>query len=347
MGTARLGEQDVSEPGPTELGWDAEWGDALASCRADLGEPDLDVGRVVRASRGRVWVDEADEERAVQIPGRMHRDGVVPVVGDWIAIRRRSRRLVVAAVLPRRTVFRRRRAGSEDREQTIAANIDAAFLVMGLDVDYNPRRLERYLALTYQSGAEPIVLLNKTDLCDDVAARRAEVEALTRAEVVTLNARAMRDGQQSRECLAPYLPAGRTVALLGSSGVGKSTLVNALLGADRMKTNAVRERDGRGRHTTTHRQLIRLHSGALLVDTPGMRELGMVGGIGSLEEAFPDVAELAAACRFADCRHAGEPDCAVARALEEGELDDVRWTSFCKLRDELGGTIAMRRRRRG
>ncbi len=337
----------MSEPGPTELGWDAEWGDALASCRADLGEPDLDVGRVVRASRGRVWIDEADEECAVQIPGRMHRDGVVPVVGDWIAIRRRSRRLVVAAVLPRRTVFRRRRAGSEDREQTIAANIDAAFLVMGLDVDYNPRRLERYLALTYQSGAEPIVLLNKTDLCDDVAARRAEVEALTRAEVVTLNARAMRDGQQSRECLAPYLPAGRTVALLGSSGVGKSTLVNALLGADRMKTNAVRERDGRGRHTTTHRQLIRLHSGALLVDTPGMRELGMVGGIDSLEEAFPDVAELAAACRFADCRHAGEPDCAVARALEEGELDDVRWTSFCKLRDELGGTIAMRRRRRG
>lgn len=337
----------MKEPQGTELGWDAGWATATAACRRDLGESSLDVGRVVRASRGRVWVDEDDEEQAVHVPGRMHRDGMVPVVGDWIAIRRRSRRLVVAAVLPRRTVFRRRRAGSDDRQQTIAANIDAAFLMMGLDVDYNPRRLERYLALTYDSGAEPIVLLNKTDLCDDVEAKLVEIQSLTRAEVITLSARAMRDGQQSRDQLTPHLPSGRTVALLGSSGVGKSTLVNALLGADRMKTKAVRERDGRGQHTTTHRQLIRLLSGALMVDTPGMRELGMVGGVDALEEAFPDVAELAASCRFADCGHAGEPDCAVARALDEGRLDLVRWTSFCKLRDELGGTIAMRRRRRG
>ncbi|MEM1034519.1 MAG: ribosome small subunit-dependent GTPase A [Myxococcota bacterium] len=334
----------MTERWTADLGWDENWARTFDACRCELDDPDLGVGRVTRASRGRCWVDAGGEERAVHIPGRLHRDGAPPVVGDWIAIRVRSRRLFVAAILTRRTAFRRRRAGSVDGEQTVAANIDAAFLVMGLDVDYSPRRLERYLALTYDSGAEPVVVLNKTDLCDDVRARRAEIAAMTHAEVIALSARAMRDGVEPRDRLAPQLAPGRTVALLGSSGVGKSTLVNALLGFERMATNAVRTRDGRGRHTTTHRQLIRLPSGALLVDTPGMRELGLVGGLDALEDAFPDVAELAASCRFTDCRHAGEPGCAVADALHNGTLPLPRWGSYLKLRTELSASAGPRRR---
>lgn len=226
----------------------------------------------------------------------------------------------------------RRVAGETTGEQVIAANVDTVFLMNGLDGDLNPRRLERYLTAAWESGAVPVVVLNKLDLADDRDARIAEVEALAMGTPVVAVSALERRGL---EALAPWLEAGRTVALLGSSGVGKSTLVNALLNEERQATGPVREDDSRGRHTTTHRELVPLPGGAMLLDTPGMRELQLWGDEAGLEEAFADVAALATECRFRDCGHTGEPDCAVRAAVERGVLDEGRLASWHKLQREL------------
>ncbi len=247
------------------------------------------------------------------------------------------------AVLPRRTCFTRKVAGRTSDAQVAAANVDTVFLVAGLDGDFNPRRIERYLVAAASSGAAAVVVLNKADLVlranpAQYAVRIAEVEEIAGSAPVHAVSALAGDGL---DALAPWLAPGRTVALLGSSGVGKSTLVNALAGAARQDTGPVREADSRGRHTTTHRELVALPGGAWLVDTPGMRELGLVGGAAGGEAdalgaaSFGDVEALARACRFADCQHAGQPGCAVAAALADGSLDPERHASWRKLGREL------------
>lgn len=266
----------------------------------------------------------------------------LPAVGDWVVVRPRTSGSAavsaapqyadIHAVLPRQTCCSRRAAGDCDDEQILAANLDTVFLVTGLDQNYNPRRIERYLAVVRASGAEPVVLLNKADLHPDPAAAAAEVRTSARGvSVVALSA--VRGA--GLEALAPWLTCGRTVALLGSSGVGKSTLINRLLGSERQDTGELSAAVQKGRHTTTRRELIPLDSGALIIDTPGMRELQLWDvDDAALDETFGDIAALAASCRFHDCTHGGEPGCAVQAALEDGSLDPIRWQSYQKLQRE-------------
>ncbi len=260
--------------------------------------------------------------------------GGLPAVGDWVAVRPRpgEAQADIHGVLPRKTKFSRRAAGDAAVEQIVAANVDTVLLVTALDQNYNVRRIERYLAAAWDSGAQPVVVLNKADLHPAPAAARGEVEPLAMgAPVVPLSA-ARGDGFGA---LAPWLVPGRTLALLGSSGVGKSTLINRLLGAERQATGAISEAVGKGRHTTTHRELIVAPAGWLVIDTPGMRELQLWEvDEGALETAFADIAALAARCRFTDCAHRTEPGCAIQAALDDGTLDFDRWQSFQKLQRE-------------
>jgi ribosome biogenesis GTPase len=256
----------------------------------------------------------------------------MPVVGDWVAARIvGGGQAIVDAVLPRRTLFSRRAAGRAEDQQPIAANIDLVFLVCGLDGDFNLRRLERYLTLAAESGAAPVVVLNKSDACADLPTRIEETATVAGdAPIVACSARTA-DGM---DALVRFLSAGRTVALLGSSGVGKSTIVNQLLGEERFRTHDVREHDSRGRHTTTHRELVVLPQGGALIDTPGMRELQLWASQESVDQTFDEIAVLAAECRFRDCTHSGESGCAVAAALARGSLDPKRLTSYRKLMGE-------------
>jgi len=258
----------------------------------------------------------------------------LPAVGDWIAMRPRpgEAHADIHAVLPRRTKFSRTAPGDAGGEQIVAANIDTVLLVTALDQNYNLRRIERCLTMAWESGAQPVVVLNKTDLHPDPEAVRSDVAAIASgAPVVALSAE-RGDGLANLE---PWLTPGRTLALLGSSGVGKSTLINRLLGHDRQRTNVISDAVGKGRHTTTHRELILAPSGVLVIDTPGMRELQLwAPDADAFDATFADIAPLAAHCRFRDCSHQGEPGCAVAVALDSGALDPARWASFQKLQRE-------------
>ena len=261
-------------------------------------------------------------------PGRSS----LPVTGDWVAARIVGpEQALVEAVLPRRTCLSRRAAGSRDEEQPLAANVDIVFLVCGLDGDFNLRRLERYLALVATSGASPVVVLNKADLCANLAGRTAETAAIARSAPVVA---ASTLDPHGLDALRRFLTPGSTVALLGSSGVGKSTIANRLLEKERFRTYEVRIQDSRGRHTTVRRELTPLpHTGAL-IDTPGIRELQLWAGPESIDAVFDEIAAIAENCRFRDCSHSGEPGCAVAAALERGQVDTDRWASFQKLRAE-------------
>ena len=256
-----------------------------------------------------------------------------PAVGDWVLVEGEApNALRIVALLPRFSAIKRGAAGEHYKQQVIAANIDTVFVVCGLDADFNPRRIERYLLLVGGSGVQPVIVLTKSDKDGaDVEAALHELRALD-VPVLAVNAK----DRASVAALEPWLGDGQSIVLVGSSGAGKSTLTNTLLGIDRMKTGAVREGDDRGRHTTTHRALIALPSGACLIDTPGMRELKPTGEE-VVAESFADIEALAGQCRFNDCRHQKEPGCAVRAAIERGEVDAQRVANFLKLSDEVAG----------
>jgi ribosome biogenesis GTPase len=315
------------------------WSDALRRDFAPHAAAGMVPGRVILQQRGHYGLATASGERRARISGRLAREappGGYPAAGDWVAFIAHDVEdadgATIHHVLPRRTAFVRKASGPGGGMQVIAANVDVAFLTASLNADLNPRRLERYLAAAWQSGAAPVVLLTKADLCPDVAGAVAGVEAFAAGAPVHALSSLTGDGL---EALGGYLTPGRTAVMVGSSGAGKSTLANALLGTKHMATQAIREADARGRHTTSHRELILLPGGGLLLDTPGMRELGLWDSDEGLAATFEDIETLAAGCRFVDCGHSNEPGCAVRAALAAGELDAARWRGFRKLRREL------------
>lgn len=265
-----------------------------------------------------------------------------PTVGDYVMIRYiENGDSQILATLPRRSFFSRREPGTE-REQAVAANFDYVFILQSMNANFNPKRLERYLTIAWQSGATPLVVLTKADLAEDPRSFLAQAEQV--AVGVELHAVSAHSGA-GLEKMRPYLQPGKTVVFLGSSGVGKSSLVNALAGEAIMAVGGIREEDARGRHTTTHRQLLLLNSGALVIDTPGMRELGMWSVDEGLQDAFSDVEQFFGRCRFADCSHEREPGCAIREAISAGTLEEARWQSYQKLKAESIPREALLRRK--
>ena len=303
--------------------------------------PDARPARVIEQHRtGYVVAEAAGHALAVESPPEWMRRRFPAqdraAVGDWVLIREASPRPQIAVLLPRRSTIKRAAAGEHYQQQMIAANIDTVFVVCGLDADFNPRRIERYLLLVRGGGAEPVVVLTKAD--QDGSDADASLAAL--AELAAQGIVAVAVNAKDRESVAaldPWLGPGRTAVLVGSSGAGKSTLTNTLLGTEKMKTGEVRESDARGRHTTTYRTLIPLPSGACLIDTPGMRELKPTGEEDLADGGFADIEALAGDCKFRDCRHAKEPGCAIRAAIDAGKLDRARFANYLKLRDEVAG----------
>jgi ribosome biogenesis GTPase len=317
------------------------WSDALQRQFEPFAARELIPGRVIVQQRGLYRLATDQGELTAEVSGRfVHEAGEAgfPVAGDWTACAARPREAAatIHALTRRSGLFVRKAAGPGQAAQAVAANVDLALLVASLNTDLNPRRLERYLAVAWESGAQPLVVLTKADACPDVAAAVAEIEAV--AIGVGVHAVSAVTGQ-GLDAVAALLKPGRTAVLLGSSGVGKSTLVNALAGQDLMATADIRTSDERGRHTTTHRELVLLPSGALMLDTPGMRELGLWDAQAGLAATFGDVereiAELAAQCHYRNCGRRKEPGCAVRKAVEAGRLDEGRWRSWVKLQREL------------
>ena len=316
-----------------ELGWN----ERLSALFEPYRSGGLSPARVVAQHRGAYTVAGDMGELRAGVSGRFRHEAAgpaaYPTVGDWIALEPSGRRRgIIHAVLERSTAFVRKTAGALTEAQVVATNIDTVFLVVGLDGDFNLRRIERYLTAAWDSGASPVIVLNKSDLRDDLAGLVAEVESIAAgAPVVAVSAR---DGS-NLDALRAHISPGGTAALLGSSGAGKSTLINRLLGEDRQATGPVRESDSRGRHVTSRRELIALPGGGLLIDTPGMRELQLWTEEESLGRTFEDIEEIAARCRFADCRHKEEPGCAIREALANRSLDPARFESYLKQRREL------------
>jgi ribosome biogenesis GTPase len=298
-----------------------------------LGDAGLEPARVIEEQRGMYRVVTARGERRVEIVGRMRQDGVMPAVGDWVALRPLEEAGgAIEQVLTRRSQIVRKLPGKTTREQVLAANLDTVFMVTSCNEDFSPRRIERYLTMIWESGARPVVVLNKTDLVEDAASLAVEAEAVALG-VPVLEVCAKQAG--GLDPLASYLEPGKTIALIGSSGVGKSTIVNGLMGSEVQDVRDVLESDATGRHTTRSRQLFLLPGGALLLDTPGLRELALWVTDTGLGRTFADIEELAADCRFQDCLHGGEPGCAVEQAVERGALAADRLASYHKLRREL------------
>ena len=267
-----------------------------------------------------------------------------PTTGDFVMIHYIDNGdSQILATLPRKTLFSRREPGPVPKDQAVAANFDYVFIMQSLNMDFNPKRLERYLTLSWQSGAMPVILLTKADLVDDYWDYLTQVERV--AVGVNTHVVSAHTGYGLQR-LNAYLQPGKTVVFLGSSGVGKSSLVNALAGEEIMAVSAIRENDSKGRHTTTYRQLIRLKSGVMIIDTPGMRELGMWEVSEGLRDAFADVETFVGKCRFSDCTHDREPGCAIKAAIAAGELDEARWDSYRKLKEEAVDRDEMMRRKR-
>ncbi|MGH3137519.1 MAG: ribosome small subunit-dependent GTPase A [Gaiellaceae bacterium] len=319
------------------------WTDELEAAFTSYSERGFEPARVVAEHRGGYFVRAERGDLLAHARGRLRDDeiwGGMPAVGDWVAVcdAPGDHHAAIEALLPRRTKVSRKTPWLKAEEHILVANVDMVFLVTGLDQDFNPRRLERYLTAAWDSGADPVIVLTKLDVCDDFD-KIAEAESV--AVGVPVLAVSNVTGEGIEEVRALLRPA-RTFVLLGSSGTGKSTLVNRLAGRTLMPTGDLRN-DGRGRHTTRHRQLLVLGAGAILIDTPGLREFQIWEG--DVDSAFSDIAELAAQCRFNDCAHSTEPDCAVREALETGELDEGRWANYGKLQREMRAVEARSSRR--
>jgi ribosome biogenesis GTPase len=327
----------------SEIGWNEQW----ASLFARHATPDSIPARVAIEFNHIYRVLAADAELQAQLSGRLRHQAAgrheLAAVGDWVALRRTpgEKSGTIEAILPRRSKFSRKAAGEVTEEQVVAANIDTVFLVMGLDGDYNPRRFERYLLTSYESGAQPVVLLSKADLAVDVPLRVAEIQSLAPGVPVHATIAVRRElpsgsiAEPDVQVVEQYLGIGRTGAMLGSSGAGKSTMINALIGTPVLKTREVRASDSRGRHTTRHRQMIVLPGRGVLIDTPGMRELQLWDVSEGAKDTFEDIDARAASCHFTDCRHKDEPRCAVKAAVAEGTVSAERLESYLKLHHEL------------
>lgn len=315
-----------------ELGWDAffeaQWDRAK--------ESEYHAARVAEEQKGffRVWAECG--ELLAEASGKLRHEArsreELPAAGDWVLVKARPRegRATIHRVLGRKSKFSRKTAGATTEEQILAANVDTLFLVMALDRDFTPRRIERYLTLAWESGARPVVVLSKADLANDAEATVREVEGASMGVPVVAVSAVTGEGFSD---LQRFLAARQTAALVGSSGVGKSTIINQWMGSKVQAVAEIGAGTGRGRHTTTARQLVRLPGGALLLDTPGMRELQLWDGA-SVANAFADIESHARACHFRDCRHHGEPGCAVAQAILAGELAEERLESYRKLERE-------------
>lgn len=325
----------------TELGWNVYFSELFKP----FAQEGLSPARVVCEDRRIYTVCCETGEYQAEVAGKLAHSAQspadFPAVGDWAALclPTGGGRAIVHSVLPRRSAFSRKTASVQTDEQVVAANVDTVLLVCALDGEFNIRRLERYLLLSSESGAEPVIVLNKADLCATVSGCVREVRRVAANVQICVVSATDRLGLDT---LSKYLARGRTVAFLGSSGVGKSSLINALLGMNRQETGSVRESDRRGKHTTTRRELIRLPGGAMVIDSPGMRELQMWADEESLDSAFEDIAQLAQRCRFRDCRHMSEPGCAVQAAAEAGKLDPGRLRNYLKLSRELSGLVKRR-----
>lgn len=293
------------------------------------------LARVVSQEKGLYRIVSEAGEKKAGVSGRfMYNAAVVseyPAVGDFVmADINEGGNAVIHHVLERSSCFIRKAAGSSRKEQVVAANIDTLFLCMALNNDFNVRRMERYLSIAWDSGANPVIVLTKSDLCGDIDQRVSEIEGVAFGVDILVTTAMEDDGYQK---IMPYIREGRTVAFIGSSGVGKSTLINRLIGEERLLTNGLRD-DDKGRHTTTHRELILIPDGGMVIDTPGMRELGMWDSSEGVERTFSDVEALTGKCRFRDCTHGREPGCAVRAALESGELSYDRWDAYQHLMAE-------------
>jgi ribosome biogenesis GTPase len=317
------------------MGWDDV---AAKAFEAFAATPGVEPARVIIEFNHiyRVWgVDgELDATSSGRLKHQAASRSELPAVGDWVVIRRRrdETQAAIVAVLPRHSWFSRKMAGAVTDEQVVASNVDVVFIVMALDADYSLRRLERYLLLARESGASPVILLTKPDLATDVDGQTEEVRSAGGGLPVHVVSPKRNEGLDQ---VAAYLTPGRTGALLGSSGVGKSTIINQLVGQDVQKTREVRDADSKGRHTTIHRELVVLPNGGLLIDTPGMRELQLWDVGEAVRQTFDDIEALAGGCHFTDCQHRGEPRCAVKDAVAEGRIDAARLESYHRLQDEL------------
>lgn len=318
----------------TQLGWNSKF-DLQFKPYASQG---YQAGRVVSEQKQLYRLLTEEGEVLAQVSGKMRFQATTrenfPAVGDWviISLHQGGERASIHGILPRQSKFARKIAGAETVEQIVAANINTVFLVNALNYDFNLRRIERYLTLAWDSGASPVIVLSKADLCTEVAERLAKVEEIALGVPVHVISCLTGEGVDR---LFTYLQAGKTVAMLGSSGAGKSTLLNYFYGYDVQKVQAVRQGDDRGRHTTTARELVVLPQGGLMIDTPGMRELQLWGSESGLQESFSEVEDLARQCRFSDCQHEQEPGCAVQSAIEAGALTVERFASYLKLKKEL------------
>ena len=298
--------------------------------------PELTVGRIVSQEKGMYRIATSNGEKLAEVSGKFRYGAAMvsdyPAVGDFVMAdwNDAGGNAVIQNVLHRKSCFTRKAAGDARQEQIVAANIDTVFLCMSLNNDFNLRRLERYLSVAWDSGAVPVIVLTKADLCIDLEQKQAEVSSIAIGVDVLVTTASEKDGYRQ---ILPYIADGKTVAFIGSSGVGKSTLINCLLGEQRLDTNGLRN-DDKGRHTTTHRELILLPGGGMVIDTPGMRELGMWDSKSGIDHTFGEIEALEARCKFKDCSHHNEPGCAIRQALEDGTLSKERWLSYQKLKTE-------------
>lgn len=295
-------------------------------------------GRVAVQNKSNYIVYSEHGELTAEVSGKFMFDADAkedyPAVGDWVVIRPLldEQKGIIDAVLPRKTAFSRKEAGGKTEKQVLASNIDTVFIMTSLNHDFNLRRVERYLVLANESEIKPVIVLSKSDLCEEIQDKVNDVKGIAKNVPVHAISSVMNEGIDS---LKPYFAVGNTIAVLGSSGVGKSTFINVLLGSDELMTLEVSSYKDKGHHATTRRELILIPGGGLIIDTPGMRELQLWEGEGGLENLFDDIEELASQCKFSDCKHKSEPGCAVRKAIKKGELDEDRYNSYMKMGREI------------